>query len=787
MANPLSRILGGLIDAGFRIVEGAIELIGDFGKTAWDAVRNAYRTLWKNIHQKIIEKIFNLLGITDRTIYYVFNSSFRIYPDEVIKDYNSLIGAVLRAIQVNGDVVEYIVTAILSGSVNSARQFIYLGENRTKNGLPKFSGIDEFIDNLELIQLFESRLYPIRKFEVASGFIHEYFWVFYNLAKDYNYNDFQSDLDLGNIFANDSIIPIGTNYETVTINGTLWELASDRGINNWSYDPNGDGTYTIHLISTDNTGTRTTFLLNAPIPETGDFIYITFRSNVISSRTTWFLYQIGIGEYDDLTPTVDEELENLVKVAGNRRIYLELDFCPIVPLIENFIAVNEDKDSEQYKESTTLVRQFGFSVDNLLKTLDDPDNPQQIKDLRNAYLMMGINIHTQSQEGIRALFVYFTLLSIYSQVKITEYARGTDLNPAFNVLKIEQGFFNQHQVYNYIQIITTSGKIGKVNYGITEIVPFNELTKAPSEFRIKYQITETEYSTVIVSGLHLVTVILTDPGGLDHAVEEISTDPEANRAFNIPVAFKVIDNELFTYTEKENIIRESLLINMHTLLVEELRYYETPEFIQLTAGLLKVVAVIVLIFSFGTASNLSQFLWGLATVIAANYAIGYVLKKLLIKYAEDDQKRTLVLLAAFAAYLYVGFKFGKLETAEALLYAVNGLFGATSVAIAVVSQELSEEIRQESLTSKERWEELEEAQAALDNPTNLELWELERFAQINSYESPTNYIERSLTTNVAPLILEQIESYHDNLLRLPELDVNSFRRETVYNLSGVAA
>ena len=78
-------------------------------------------------------------------------------------------------------------------------------------------------------------------------------------------------------------------------------------------------------------------------------------------------------------------------------------------------------------------------------------------------------------------------------------------------------------------------------------------------------------------------------------------------------------------------------------------------------------------------------------------------------------------------------------------------------------------------------EELDKAQDLLDNTSGLEWWELAAYFPTDPYEKPDDYYDRTVhTTNPGVLVLSQIENYHEDLLKLPELDTNSFDTVSPY-------
>ncbi len=466
---------------------------------------------------------------------------------------------------------------------------------------------------------------------------------------------------------------------------------------------------------------------------------------------------------------------------------------------------------EQFATSKEILRIAGVDMLQIQAEIDKNPDINQIED---AFILFAINIYSQTQHGLEALYIVFQNLFINSDVDKIKYEASlaadptTTTNPSFNSLSIVEQKYNHVMIYNYIEFTDVIGVVNSVgdyssvftivpNVGFTEgSVPVTGQPSRPfvigggvvSYVEFRFQYNATNYYNYKVHGLFLSTNILTTVNAIKTQITELFSISDVNVGvpgfrdnFIIPLPYDVfLDME---FKKREQLVYESLTMVIYATNHLHLEWYETPSFLSFIGTVIKFISIVILFISWGTATSWSAALWALAEQLLIQYALGILLKEALKQFGKDDAARA----AIYAAYIYASsLNFGgssnDLSTAELLLLAVQGIVKVAVLEIDFQTEQLGLEQDAFLKNAEERKEELDQAKDLLGDTSNINSLLLKIYSPINSYESPEDFFERTIhNSNPGIISLEQIGNYVENKLKLPQLDNNSFDPESSYS------
>jgi len=225
--------------------------------------------------------------------------------------------------------------------------------------------------------------------------------------------------------------------------------------------------------------------------------------------------------------------------------------------------------------------------------------------------------------------------------------------------------------------------------------------------------------------------------------------------------------------ETEQIIYDGIKLIIYAEDSQHLEYYETPGFLSAINIIIKIIAIIILIFSLGKASSLSKALWILAEQLLIQIGLTLALKEILRHGLSDEEKLVLLILYTYAS---VTTGTSGLEQAatfvDKLLLAVNAISTFVQIDTQNKTKELLEEQAEFESLATTKQEEIEAAEEWLNNDASIDTFNLlnSRVMPILDVTStPQEFYTRSLTTNLSPILLSQPSIYVDSLLNLDNI------------------
>ena len=459
-------------------------------------------------------------------------------------------------------------------------------------------------------------------------------------------------------------------------------------------------------------------------------------------------------------------------------------FLPIIPLRKDNIDLVADsrKTTELYKTSKAMLNIVNLDIDSLAETLNS--NPD-IASIDNAYVMFGVNIHTQEQASLRYLCDFFDYMadkSIFLKEHYTAPEDDSRLDWKRNKLftKLLKGNGTPIDVslkeygldislnYLYIKSTLISGSIGPIGF-------VSSLRKG-DDIIFRLQIAALTYKEIYVCGL-----IHTNNIYQGHAVVTTVSGSVHNENFIIPIHFGIAKD--MPLLRRNALYYDSFRMVITTYDVQKVKWYQTGIF----KVLFFVVAIVISIYTGGAGS----WLTGLAAAAEAGViaVISYVLPTILIGLAINYGMKFVakavgaefaLILGAIAAVAAVSLGpnssfslMGKnMPTASTLLQCSQAVMTAGNEMIYDDIMDVMKEMEQFEASAEKKWSVLEAAQKLLH--TNEDLDPLTMIVFQPPYlavpsESPEAFYNRTVhNTNIGVLCLDVIENYADIMLKLPE-------------------
>lgn len=696
------------------------------------------------------------MSLGSKTYYYVDTSYSRVL-NETPRDLTSLI--TLRSIRLDEDLTQNLLAANLINFRTSLNRYAQEAARNYINGLPELPHGNLNLDLTTVtpeMNLLAGETTTV--LQAKRGYVDSVWYVKWTLQQTYGYLEYPNTLTYGALTCTvDSISDTGSQYHVVITN-----TASPFE----SYD---------------------LYYAYAPYDIYWNIRYI---KNSDPDNARYFVWPIYL-RYYGLVDTYN------FKYSYNNGLELDTAYgqshmLPIVVLRKNLVNIDKS-DKATYKSAKNLLSRINLDIDEFIASLSESGDISKITD---AFVLFGLNVHTSSIAGKKALFAIFE--SLYKKSKISKAAYDNyiaDVNyqnylanndgdpdeviPVFNEITITEDVFNVDIRYNYITKTTYTGQIGALN----DIEITYSGTGDTSWYKLRKQISGTEYIEYYVSGLRTVTDIFTR-SKYGYAQAEVYVDDTNNLI--LPLSRSFLNKNIFSNYEKEIIANEALHIVIYTLDSQYVSWYERPYF----GRLLQFIGLVVLIWTgvdvynlaysssiaAGASASTATFnAWvALGRAVLSNFAISYAVAKLAERAAGES---VFVRILAFAAAVYATYNFNvtaNMSTAESLLLATRATTDYITLDQSYQLENLREELEAEYMTLREIQEEIKNVQDLL-NTDRRSVWEIETFFKINTYEEPEDFYYRTIHVgNPGVLSLEEIGNYHKNLLKLPELDKNSF-------------
>ena len=527
-----------------------------------------------------------------------------------------------------------------------------------------------------------------------------------------------------------------------------------------------------------------------------EFYYtIVYYVTSTPTATKLWIYRLEEGTYPSL------QTEDVTGATDT------MQTLPIITLREEFTSVNADILSERYITSKKILDVLGvIGLDDMIAQIET--NPD-IATIQDAFILFGAGLYSSdlgTKSYIFNLFQTMSLIPGYDKATFDALSEPDKSKSGF-VYAIKEQRYNTTIAFNYAENEYITGSIGAVDTVVFtfDIQPNTEagtiIIKVPavpatetepeipavtetsdglvnSRLIIQYQLNVAQYIEVTIAGLTLATFISTIGDRVNAKIMELvdPTDPlkQAERDnFIIPISYRMLDE--LPNKEVIQILYAGLHLVIYAELSTDLEYYQTPEFLQFVSIAIKIVALLIVIFSVGTGAPLSAYLLAIGQAILTSVVIGAALN-LIIRSGGSDLAKILAFIAVLYAAEQGGtYLFGSVETttAEAILKGVNAVSMYVSADTSfklgeLVSSQEEEALRQAVTTADDKAK--REESGLYDSEGVIDLLNTRSIAVLNTYETPDQFYERAGTTDVADIVLNYADEYVDN-----NLDIDNIR------------
>lgn len=281
--------------------------------------------------------------------------------------------------------------------------------------------------------------------------------------------------------------------------------------------------------------------------------------------------------YRVISGEVGTELRYWVDLADTRDIYVKKDVAitTIVPMKEDNVMIDlEDAKLER------MLKKLNLSGEQLLTSLENPG-------MDGAYLMTGLDPQYNDNTSNTTMLKAFDYLS----------EGGSNIVVSISKLSMKYSFSMTKEI-----ISGSIGAIGTATKTFIPRVPAAEVQAIQAGMILRLQVDSNEYKEITVTDFiqeytisgQVITSYLDSTGGYCRIV--------------IPLD---VLNAL-KYRDFEHVYERSLCLLSFSTETVYVEWYETAAF----GTLLKVIAIALLVWSFGTSTDLSAWLWSMASSMA---------------------------------------------------------------------------------------------------------------------------------------------------------------------------
>lgn len=729
-------------------------------KSAWGGIKDLVDAVWKDVIVSTIEFVFSLLGITDEDITTVQCLSQRVMSDDT--DNIAMIAALAH--QKNNTPIlstlakSYATIKARYGSYDrSSDQFIdgrpsssitvrVVDKEAVRIVLNSINGKNNTIKTTSLVVPKKDKwckyvlqgthgYKPYSNELIYAGVVYRYSSATYNYVSDkYEVLIERLHTVTTDEYARTVVSIINknatTDYKTTTVHKVLVHSSS---INGSSEEIIGSTSSTVEVPIGTVSPSSTNVLINEGPEIVEVYTTATIEVSAHSAVQRYVVtYEWVVGEwyywiYDPAVGTYPTLSQVYGKAEG-------LEMLPIVALRSNKVNVTSDKLGSRYLTSKEVLRTIGVDIDQIIDGI--AKNPN-IADISSAYMHFAIGLTDTSPVISKAL--YALAETVYNSPGVLETVSnatvGTEKVLSFT---IREGDFNQVAKWADQRRNVVTGVIGTVGtcthtvdtINITETTTDSKGNSIPSvrhgaRLTVRYQELEESYVEYQFDDMTSMTWI--NYGGFGNMCT-LSPIGDSADSFCIPLSMFFVNK--LSGKEQQELFVKTLRISFYAVQVTHLEWYETKAFGMLLQG----VAIVILIYSLGTASEISEALMVVATAIASSYA----LKKILESSAPDWLKAV-----AAVAYVYVNLRAGGgLEvTTNVVITGVMIVSLTTSafmIALGIKMTALENEADVFNRKAKERAEENEKKQELLAS-SNLDTGLLTQMITATSMSPSTQY------------------------------------------------
>ena len=745
-----------------------LDVLVDVFKDGYDALEDTLKDAWddtiaeiERVGKKVLREVFRIFGITDETIILIQVTSQQLIPD---KQPNSLKQAVLFAVLNNTDIANEIRLSFLSNVYLSSFRYMAYADSSYLFGYPSVTRPNNDSPYPAMMAYLQPQIDagffkgtgPVSLVTVQHGVVDrsKYVQQFLLAFSDYSYTTQTMHLRA------QGPVPQPNPAVVYTYTGIQY-LYSDT----WQdfYAP----VFSPALVANNQIPPE----IAIPKAEYGqDIVSVVYTTEYQTGQYYLWIYNRSVGAEFTLDP---------IPEGGNDTLLL----MPIVPIRIDKQFVNVDTNSILYKSTNTQLQKLGLDI-NLLTDQLETNAPADLAKIEDVFIMFSINIHSQEQGSMKALWRFFSLLA---PLQLTDKAAFDAWEPASdpvaNIINIKEAdSFNMVIQHNYIHISTYAGTIGAVGFHTSGVIilPNSPVVTSDdpndnesygdipmSRFEMRFQSAPGQITLMEVSGLFLATAIKTglNTAKINTNFLELPAGADAKN-FNIPLGWNQLLN--LTMVEREVVIYESLRMVIYAQDRVELAYYETPSFANLVSIGMTIVSIVIMIGTVGNGAPISATLLEIGKRLLIQYALTLALKEIL-SHNLSGASRAIAIVAYAAASIYSakGGDLSNLLDAEVLMGITSSVTGGMLVDQGIQAKRLDERVSVFNIRKEKEEKELQDKIDAITTEF-LDPYGITEVLLHDYTETPDAFMKRTVgNNNPGVATKDQISQYYENALKLP--------------------
>lgn len=377
-----------------------------------------------------------------------------------------------------------------------------------------------------------------------------------------------------------------------------------------------------------------------------------------------------------------------------------INMTAVIPVKENNVVF--DPNSLKLKR---MLRKLGLESKDFAESLNDPG-------LDNAYVWTGLPISNTDQGSVKVIYRTFDLLASGSG-NISVSISRLSMNYSFTITKS-----------THVGQIMEVGTYSKSLVGTDEPGCSDDSGFTPGSYStltLRYQGSFNEWKQIVITNyVNSYTVS-------GHSFVTYFTSSSDTGRLIVPLD---VLNKL-RYKEFVEVFETSLSMICYSITVVKVKWYQSGWF----GALLKFVAIVILIYTWGTAKDLSAFLWGVATSIAIGVAATLVLKLL------GPELGALAIIAAILVAASTGSLGFNLSTFVGYLKTASAILSTMDQAIQMKTQEVvlkGEKALSELASKSDALQEMYDSLRSTQNSTTVMI---DNFNDTATYNSPNGVVD----------------------------------------------
>jgi len=449
----------------------------------------------------------------------------------------------------------------------------------------------------------------------------------------------------------------------------------------------------------------------------------------------WFywIYKYSDNTYPDIDPTMSA--------------ITDLDMLPIGILRHDKTSINIDKSTEEYKTTKRLIDYLGFNMDDMIDNIEEND---YISDVTDCFLNLAASPNSVGEKVSKIMYLQFYEIIVVNTIESN--------SGHFSMSFSEQDVQNATVWSDHTHTPGISGTLanGQEYEHEVEIIPEIEEELVPGEglvitqeqssnLYIRYQTGPGLYDEIYLKNLNSMAAIQYN-GYHDLAFNKVGDDN-----FTIPLSYAMLKR--LDPLEMMVLYQDIIRLDMYSLQVVEIAWYQTQGFMNLFQFAMIVITVLTAGLASGPLAILQQLL------------VNYLIVELVIFLAERTGNAELAAIVGIVAMIYLGDATGMatfdFATAEGLINASTQFANNLTTAYDVEMQGIKEDIEDLNVKATERLEEIKEADTE-QSPIDAEFLVALKSVDTTVFPAVKAQYNYDLLYNYDILI----KQYHDNRLQI---------------------